>query len=189
VAGLLPRIDLEPPAGYVRFVEDHLDHLRQDARRLVGDGPDAVAVCSDVLTDVALRWWWFELLRAWFARADPAGGYLGGAVARRVARLRSDPDEMPLEVWGEGSLPPGPPPPGPPRPPAPRPPARPRPSTSVAVRTASLWGFPTLSVSAATEAVIGWIHAHAMYLRYRRVAQAVAALIVAMVLARLRGSL
>jgi len=186
VAGLLPRIDLEPPEGYVRFVEDHLDYLRQDARRLVGDGPDAVAVCSDVLTDIALRWWWFELLRSWFARPDPAGGYLGGAVVRRVARLRSDPDEVPIEVWGEGAPEPLPGP-APPRPPGP-PPPRPRQSTSVAVRTASLWGFPTLSVSAATEAVIGWIHAHARYLRYRRVAQAVAALIVVMVLARLRGA-
>ena len=186
MAGLLPRIDLEPPAGYVRFVEDHLDCLRQDARRLVGDGPDATAVCSDVLTDIALRWWWFELLRSWFARPDPAGGYLGGAVVRRVARLQPDPDEVSIQVWGEGS--PEPPPWPDPAPPAPKPPSRPRPSTSIAVRTASLWGFPTLSVSAATEAVIGWIHAHALYQRYRRVAQGVAALIVALVLARLRGS-
>ena len=142
-----------------------------------------------MLTDIALRWWWFELLRAWFARPDPAGGYLGGAVVRRVARLQADPDEVPLQVWSDGS--PEPPPSGdPPELPRPGPrPPRPRPSTSVAVRTASLWGFPTLSVSAATEAVIGWIHAHALYLRYRRVAQAVAALVVVMVLVRLRGSL
>ena len=66
----------------------HTPVAAHDVSLRVGDGPDATAVCSDVLTDIALRWWWFELLRSWFARPDPAGGYLGGAVVRRVGRAR-----------------------------------------------------------------------------------------------------
>jgi hypothetical protein len=205
VAGLFPLLELEPPAEYVRFVEAHLEPLRYDARRLAGDGLDAEALCSGVLVDIALRWWWFELLREWFRRPDPAGGYLGAALGRRVARLYGEPGsgagsgsgDVVIEVWSDAG-----------RYTAPTgadiypdrewalvaaapPPARlskAGPSaTSAAVRIAAVRPAPALAVPAATDAVIGWLHAHETYVRYRLIVEAVVALVVLAVLVELRS--
>src|SRR5918994_1155929 len=98
MAGLLPQMSLEPAPGYRRFVERHFEALRRDARRLAGAGLDADELCTDVLSDVALRWGWFELLRVRLGRSDPAGAYLGVALARRIARGR--PDDRPQAAGG-----------------------------------------------------------------------------------------
>src|ERR671921_87169 len=100
MAGLLPQMSLEPAPGYRRFVERHFEALRRDARRLAGEGngPDVDELCADVLTDVALRWRWFELLRVRLRRSDPAEAYLPVALARRIARWRPEPSENEVDV-------------------------------------------------------------------------------------------
>jgi hypothetical protein len=98
MAGLLPRISIEPAPGYLPFVESHLATLRRDAERLTGDGSIAEDVTSRVLTDIALRWYWFELRRVCLGHADPAGGFLGVALLRRCVRRQPEPDEIRVEV-------------------------------------------------------------------------------------------
>ena len=60
---VLPRMPDEAPAGYIAFVARHLEPLRRDAARVVGDEEDADRLYPDVLADVAARWGWLELLR------------------------------------------------------------------------------------------------------------------------------
>ena len=197
MSGRLPRISLEPAPGYVPFVESHLATLRRDAQRLTGDGSIAEEVSSDVLTDVALRWYWFELLRA-LGRTDPAGSFLGVALNRRCARRQdeaeTDADPRPVVLvqpvspapatswptspaWGTEPVvvvatDPLPPPPV----------ARAPIATSVAVRLALVAARPS-PPTAALEAVIAWLHAYETYNRYRRIAAATVAVIFALVLA------
>jgi hypothetical protein len=207
MAGRLPRISMEPAPGYVPFVESHLAALRQDAQRLTGDGSIAEEVSSGALTDVALRWYWLELLRVRLRRPDPAGTFLGVALSRRCARRPyepDDPDGIRVEVTGDdrpdvrvrpaGSEWPAtgwypepdlivlmdPPP-------AARPAGQPHPATSAAVRIAEVNAAPPLSPSPVMEAVIAWLHAYKTYVRYRRVAAAALAVLALMVLLRLRS--
>ncbi|WP_203932767.1 hypothetical protein [Virgisporangium ochraceum] len=203
MAGLLPQMSLEPAPGYRRFVERHFDALRRDACRLAGDGPDVDEVCTDVLTDVALRWRWFELLRVRLRRSDPAGEYLGVALARRIARWNAEPPadadgepfrEVRVEAVrdrGAGGWPsaswypdgyavdPDPPPDRRPTGPA---------ATSAAVRIAAVRPLPPHTPSAAVEAVIAWLHAYEMYGRYRRVLAGAAVAVGTAMLLTLRGT-
>ncbi len=161
-------MSLEPAPGYRRFVERHFDALRRDARRLAGDGPHVDEFCSDVLAEVALRWRWFELLRTRLRHDDPAGEYLGTALARRIARWRAEPvvaDDEPREIEVTVYRPTAPVE-WPPVPPVRRPPA---PQTSAAARIAAVRPLPTYTPSAAVEAVIAWLHAYHAYGRYRRI--------------------
>ena len=209
MTGRLPRISMEPAPGYLPFVESHLATLRHDARRLTGDGSIAEEVSSGVLTDVALRWYWFELLRG-LGRSDPAGAFLGVALNRRCARRLGEPDESRVEVDAD------------PRPvvlvePVPVARATGWPTsagaawhaepavivatdqpvdrgagsgapiaTSVAVRLAAIVARPA-PPSAALEAIIAWLHAYETYNRYRRIAAATLVAIVALALFRLRN--
>lgn len=198
MAGLLPQMSLEPAPGYRRFVERHFDALRRDVRRLAGDGPHVDEFCSDVLAEVALRWRWFELLHTRLRRTDPAGAYLGVALARRIARWRAEPvvadDDEPREIevvpyrptattlttdverWPDRFVVGG------------REPVRPQPvkKTSAAVRIAAVRPLPTYTPSAPVEAVIAWLHAYETYGRYRRVAAALGIAAAAAALLKLR---
>jgi hypothetical protein len=87
----------EPPAGYVAFVERHLDALRRDAARVVGDERDADQLYPDVLTDVASRWRWLDLLHTRLNQPQAGERYLRQAFARRCQRWQ--PEQMvPVEV-------------------------------------------------------------------------------------------
>jgi hypothetical protein len=68
---LVPRMVLEPPPRYVAFVAAHLEELRADAEKVVGDQRGADELYPEVLTDVAMRWTWLEML-------DRLSGRLGG---------------------------------------------------------------------------------------------------------------
>jgi hypothetical protein len=206
MTGRLPRISVEPAPGYVPFVESHLAALRQDAHRLTGDGSIAVEVSSGALTDVALRWYWFELLRVRLRRPDPAGAFLGVALTRRCARRLHQPDEPDrirvevhgegrpdVQVWSAGSDWPAsgwyPEPPAvvPIDPPLAEPGGRARATTSAAVRIAGVGAGAPLSPSPLMEAVIAWLHAYETFVRYRRIAVGVLAVVVLAVLFQLRS--
>jgi hypothetical protein len=93
---------IEPPPGYVSFVARHLELLRRDAAGVVGDERDADLLYPDVLTDVAGRWAWLELLRTRLGRPTAADVYLGQAFARRSQRWYADrSDATDFEVWTE----------------------------------------------------------------------------------------
>jgi hypothetical protein len=86
----------EAPPEYVAFVERHLEPLRRDAARVVGDEREADLLYPDVLTDVAARWGWLELLRTRLRRPGAADDYLRRAFQRRSERWRSDQEFEPL---------------------------------------------------------------------------------------------
>ena len=172
-------MSLEPAPGYRRFVECRFEALRRDARRLANPGQDVDEVCANVLADIALRWRWLEILRVWLRRPDPAGSYLGVALARRTAAWRPDSPETrvetddyrEIEVFTDAM------------------PARwtarpvatsaaaPPVATSAAVRIAAVRPVSPPPPSADVEAVIAWLHAHETYERYRRVVTGTAAAI------------
>jgi hypothetical protein len=205
MAGRLPRISMEPAPGYVPFVESHLAALRQDARRLTGDGSIAEEVSSGALTDVALRWYWLELLRVRLRRPDPAGTFLGVALSRRCARRSYGPDdlhEVGVESAGRPEVRVRPAESGWPATgwypepdvvllidqlPAGRAGDQPRTATSAAVRIADVNAAAPLSPSPVMEAVIAWLHAYKTYVRYRRIAAAALAVLVFVVLLQLRS--
>lgn len=198
---------MEPAPGYVPFVESHLAALRRDAERLTGDGSIAEEISSGALTDVALRWYWLELLRVRLRRPDPAGTFLGVALSRRCARRPHDSD-APDGIGVEGS--------GDDRPevrvrpadsdrpttrwypepdlillvdspPAGRPGSQPHAATSAAVRIAEVNAAMPLSPSPVMEAVIAWLHAYKTFVKYRRIAVASLVLLVFLVLLQLKS--
>jgi hypothetical protein len=205
MAGRLLRISMEPAPGYLPFVESHLASLRSDAHRLTGDGSIAEEVSSGALTDVALRWYWFELLRLVLGRSDPAGAFLDVALTRRCARRLGEPDESrELDVGPVIQVQPAQPTGWStfswysepdtvfPMDPLPAPSgagARTPAATSAAVRVATLAAAPApaSTPSALLEAVIAWLHAYKTYIRYRRIAATTVAVLVLMVLIQLRS--
>jgi hypothetical protein len=138
----------EPPAGYVDFVARHLDPLRRDAARVVGDDGDPSRLYPDVLTDVAGRWGWLRL-------RGGADAYLCSAFARRSAQYLRPADDEPapvaFEVWaGDG-------------PPA----SRPRRSSAATRLAPHLPVTRTVEVAPVAEAAIAWWHAYAVQRRRR----------------------
>ncbi|MGC9669877.1 hypothetical protein ACNTMW_25460 [Planosporangium sp. 12N6] len=87
---VLPRMADEAPPEYVAFVARHLDPLRRDAVGVVGDEHAADLLYPEVLTDVAARWAWLELLRTRLHRPAAADEYLRLAFARRSSDWRGD---------------------------------------------------------------------------------------------------
>ncbi len=156
------RMTSEPPAEYVAFVSRHLEPLRRDSVRVVGAEEDADCLYADVLTDVATRWSWLELLRTRLGHEDAADDFLGRVFARRSERYYlaedgpADDHEIQVTAW---------------RPDEP-PPAR-RVYVSTAVRLAPML-VPKRRSSAfvagpACEAAIAWWHAYET-IRRRRLA-------------------
>jgi hypothetical protein len=94
---VLPRMPDEAPAGYVAFVARHLEPLRRDAARVVGDEEDADRLYPDVLADVAARWGWLELMRTRLGRVGAAETYLHQAFVRRSERWQADRFEVMID--------------------------------------------------------------------------------------------
>src|SRR5262245_17329897 len=101
-------MSLEPPVGYVAFVARHLEPLRADATQAVGADDGADELYPEVLTDVAARWGWLELMRTRLRRSGAADDYLRRAFDRKVQRWASDRSwlvgdaddvEFDFEVW------------------------------------------------------------------------------------------
>jgi hypothetical protein len=89
---------LEPPPSYVAFVAAQLEPLRRDAAATLGE--DGEGLYSEVLTDVANRWYWLELAR-WLGRPRAAEGYLRRALDRRCRRWQPAPppeDQVEIEM-------------------------------------------------------------------------------------------
>jgi hypothetical protein len=101
LARVVPRMPDEAPAGYIAFVARHLEPLRRDAARVVGDESDADRLYPEVLADVAARWRWLELLRTRLGRVGAAETYLQQAFLRRSERWQADRFEL------DSDLPPG----------------------------------------------------------------------------------
>lgn len=97
LARVLPRMPDEAPAGYIAFVARHLEPLRRDAARVVGDEEDADRLYPDVLADVAARWGWLELLRTRLGRVGAAETYLHQAFVRRSERWQADRFEVTVD--------------------------------------------------------------------------------------------
>jgi hypothetical protein len=149
---------LEPPPGYVEFVERHLEPLRRDAARAMVDEREAEELYPEVLTDVAVRWTWLELQRTRFNRPDAADTYLRRSFLRRSQRW-SETQQPPIEfqVWRHHDG-------------APPPPVR----TNAAVRLAEQTRSPArVQVAPIAEAAIAWWHAYEAHRRRRLLVVAV----------------
>jgi hypothetical protein len=183
---LVPPMPTEPPDGYVAFVERHLDSLRREAASVVGDERDADQLYPDVLTDVAARWRWLDLLHTRLHQPDAGERYLRQAFARRSQRWRAEQTSpVEIEVW---------------RPAAPAgsswpsasfaPAAAPGPGwSSIALRIAThVAPGPRVEIRAVAEAAVAWWHAYEA--RRRRKAYAALALlfVFAMLVLRLQES-
>jgi uncharacterized protein YndB with AHSA1/START domain len=183
VAGLL-RLPPEPPPGYAAFVAQHLDGAREDATRMVGDVAAADRLYPEVLTDVAVRWGWLELRRRLLHQPDAAEEYLRRALDRRWQRWQAEQhrEVEPVAMVDIRVLPPD----GP----GPR---RPAPHRFGAPRSAAVRLAPQLAPAArpasepVAEAAIAWWHAHETRRRRRWLAALLAALVLAVGLARLQS--
>lgn len=159
---LLPRLSSEaPPPEYVAFVARHLADLRRDAEELCDQ--DADHFCTQVLTDVAVRWPWLELLRTAFGVRRAEDSYLRTALQRRSQqRSIEEGDLVPVQVWSDDE---------PLRAPAHRA-GPPRPArTSAALRMAPMVRpAPRHEAVPVIEAAIAWVHAMETYRRCRYLA-------------------
>jgi hypothetical protein len=164
-------VDGEPPPGYVAFVARHLEPLRRDAARVVGDEVDADRLYPEVLADVAARWRWLELMRTRLGRPAAADEYLRDAFVRRSQRWRCDQEPVvDIQVWrtdGRTDV----------EAPLWRPP---RPSLSSAATRLAPFLRPAarVEVGVLAEAAVAWWHAYEASRRRRVVAGVVAALVV-----------
>ena len=157
MAHLLPRIDPEPPPGYVDFVARHLEPLRRDAERVTGDERGADWLYPEVLADVAARWPWFELARIWLRRAPAADASLRRSFERRSQQWHTeqawpvDVEVRPIAVWSDDG--------------AYRRPPDPPEWSSAALRLAPFVAGARLTFSPVAEAAIAWWHAYDTYRR------------------------
>lgn len=166
----------EPPPEYVEFVARHLDGLRREAARVVGDEQDADLLYPEVLTDVAGRWRWLELLRTRLGETAAADLYLARAFTRRSERWQ--PEHLwPVEVHvGPADVDPA--------------------VTEPARYRAQRWSSIALRLAAQTdstrrpearplaEAAVAWWHAYEHRRQRRMTAIAVAALLFLVLLVR-----
>jgi hypothetical protein len=137
----------ELPPEYVAFVERHLETLREDAARVVGDVHDADRLYPLVLSAVAVRWSWLELQRVYLHNPSAADAYLDRAFAKWSERWQPDhilTDDSAIEVWMDEDYE-----------------YRPRSRyVSNAVKLASTMVLPPRTKSAPlVEAAIAWYHA------------------------------
>jgi hypothetical protein len=196
----------EPPDGYVAFVERHLDELRRDAARVVGDERDADQLYPDVLTDVAARWRWLDLRHTRLRQPQAGERYLRQAFARRSQRWHSAQTfPVDIQVWQPDA-----PPASPPRwssvsfeqqGPAGYPQSNPEGRIEVrAVATAPAWSSVALRLAAhvtpaarveirpIAEAAVAWWHAYEARRRRRFFVALAVLFFFAMVMARLQNS-
>lgn len=154
----------EPPREFVAFVVRHLRQLRHDAEVLAGDEYEAHGLYSQVLTDVAIRWPWFALLRR-LNRPGAADAFLQETLVRRSARRQAEEAGfVEVEVWFTDD--PLPPPGAQKLEPAPRTrSARPLPMECFGVE-----------IGPVIEAAVAWWHAYVAH-RYARLAATTTAVI------------
>jgi hypothetical protein len=157
---------LEPPARYVAFVAAYLEPLRRDAVAALGEPTDADRLYPEVLTDVALRWRWLELARAWLRRPGAAEGYLHRSLHRRSQRWHTqwvpEEDEGPqfeFVVWRSSA---------------------PRPASSSGATRLAPYLRPTqrAEFGAVAEAAVAWWHAYEVHRRHRYIALGVVLLLI-----------
>jgi len=163
----------ELPPEYVAFVERHLETLREDAARVVGDVHDADRLYPLVLSAVAVRWRWLELQRAYLHNPQAADAYLDRAFARCSERWQPDhilTDASGIEVWTEEDAY-----------------YQPRPHyVSNAVKLASTMVLPPRTKAAPlVEAAIAWYHANEELRKRKYLAIAAAVVAVLAVLLRI----
>jgi hypothetical protein len=178
--GVVPRMAGEAPAGYVAFVRRHLDPLRRDAARVVGDDGDPDQLYPDVLEDIAVRWRWLELARTRLGRAGVEDRYLRTAFARRAQRwqARWEPEQPAgaLTVTDIRVLGPAEPPPG-----ITRADAAPHRSSGALRQAAYLRAQPRTEVGPLAEAAIAWWHAYETHRRRLLVSALVAVAVIVLV--------
>ncbi len=171
----------QPPREYVAFVAAHLRQLRHDAHLLADDEYEAHELYSQALTDIAIRWQWFALLRR-LNRPDGADAYLHEALIRRSTRRQAEQAEfVDFEVWfSDHPQPIHPAPGGRPDPPG----ASPRPVTAPTRPIGAARTLPMASlgfeIGPVAEATVAWWHAYVAH-RHARIGVITAA--VALVLA------
>lgn len=158
---LVPRLSYEAPPEYVAFVARHLAELRRDAEQVCEQ--DADHLCTQVLTDVAQRWRWLELLRNAFGMRRAGESYLRTALQRRSQlRTLEEGDLVPVQVWSEDA---------PWRAPDYRPAPPPPPRSSAALRMAPMVRpEPRHEAVPVIEAAIAWLHAMETHRRRRLLA-------------------
>jgi hypothetical protein len=164
---------LEPPPRYVAFVATHLESLRQDAAAALGDPIEGDHLYPDVLTDVAARWRWLELTRAWLRRPDAAEGYLHRSLGRRSQRWQAtwipvEGPEVEFVVWRPGSS------------------GHPRPVFSSGATRLAPFLRPGSRVEsgAVAEAAVAWWHAYETRRRHRYIALGVVLFLALVLLAQ-----
>ncbi len=148
------------------FVERHLETLREDAARVVGDVHDADRLYPLVLSAVAVRWGWLEVQRVYLHNPSAADAYLDRAFAKWSGRWQPDhilTDASAIEVWMDED----------------EYQYRPRPlPVSNAVKLASTMVLPPRHKAAPlVEAAIAWYHA-GEEIRKRKYLAIVAAIVV-----------
>jgi hypothetical protein len=178
--GVLPRMAGEAPPGYVAFVRRHLDRLRRDAARVVGDDGDPDQLYPDVLEDIAVRWRWLELAGTRLGRAGVADRYLRTAFARRAQRWQAqwEPEQptgaltvTDIRVLSPAEIAPAEP--------LPRVAGAQPPRSSGALRQAAyLRPQPRTEVGPLAEAAIAWWHAYETHRRRLLIAGLVAVSVV-----------
>jgi len=190
---LVPPMPSEPPDRYVAFVERHLDSLRRDAARVVGDERDADQLYPEVLTDVAARWRWLDLLHTRLHQPEAGERYLRQAFARRSQRWQAE-QVFPVEiqVWQPD------PPPRPTWPTVTFGPAVPGSIEVRAIAPAPAWSSIALRLAAhvtpaskveirpIAEAAVAWWHAYEARRRRRVIAALVVLFVLVMLVARLQ---
>jgi hypothetical protein len=176
VVRLLPRMALEPPAGYVSFVARQINWLRTEVTQAVGDEHDADELYPEVLSDVARWWHWLELRRVLLGQPRAADEYLHHALARRVRRFDAERfwgregEEVwsgEIQVWHRED-------------------ERPYWSSSAVRLAPYLRTTVRLEFSPIAEAAIAWWHAYETRRRRRVIAALVALLLLVAVLMRLQ---
>ena len=140
----------EPPPEYVAFVERHLELLRDQCARVVGDVRDADMLYPDVLAQVASKWEWIELQRVVLHKPTVAEDTLEHTLSRMSNKWHAPVDdfdvvqtEMEFSIWDDEDY---------------RPPPVPL-AVSNAVKLAPVMRLPTRWVAGALcEATIAWCH-------------------------------
>lgn len=184
------RIVPEPPPDYVAFVARHLEALRRDAERVTRDKRGADRLYPEVLTAVAARWPWFELLRTRLHRPWAADVFLHHAFERRAQQWFTEQtwsteiEVRPVVVWsGEARSAGWPYPPQSERRSVP-PSAR----SNAALRLAPFVAAgPRIGFSPVAEAAVAWWHAYAAHRRRLNTARLAVGVLVFMALAGLSG--
>ena len=168
---LLSRMTTETPRGYTEFVKEHLESLRHDTVQVAGQERDAERLCTEVLTDVAMRWDWLQRC-ARLGWRDASDTYLERVLARRSDQWRSE-EAWPVDiyVWQSDEPDQAPPPEW----------------TSAALRMAPhILPESTYEAAPVAEAAIAWVHAHHAYQRRRFIAAVVLLVVVLTALTRIQ---